>query len=80
MRAVSAEHVRGVEGDMVLKPGIVIMAEPNPITPDGMFGIFRGHTFIVNDRGPRGCRCVSAGDCGRGVTLPGCNRTVTRQR
>jgi Xaa-Pro aminopeptidase len=48
---VSAEHVKGVEGDMVLKPGMVIMAEPNPITPDGMFGIFLGHTFIVNDKG-----------------------------
>ncbi len=48
---VSAEHVRGIEIDMVLKPGMVIMAEPNPITPDGMFGIFLGHTFIVNDTG-----------------------------
>lgn len=35
---VAAEHVKGVEGDMVLKPGMVIMAEPNPITADGMFG------------------------------------------
>jgi Xaa-Pro aminopeptidase len=48
---VSAEHVRGVEGDMVLKPHMVIMAEPNPITPDGMFGIFLGHTFIVTEKG-----------------------------
>ncbi len=48
---VSAEHVRGIEIDKVLKPGMVIMAEPNPITPDGMFGIFLGHTFIVNDTG-----------------------------
>ena len=48
---VSAEHVRGVEIDMVLKPNMVIMAEPNPITPDGMFGIFLGHTFIVTQSG-----------------------------
>jgi len=48
---VSAEHVRGVEVDMVLKPGMVIMAEPNPITADGMFGIFLGHTFIVTETG-----------------------------
>ena len=48
---VSAEHVRGEEIDMVLKPGMVIMAEPNPITADGLFGIFLGHTFIVNDTG-----------------------------
>ena len=48
---VSAEHVRGIEVDKVLKPGMVIMAEPNPITPDGMFGIFLGHTFIINETG-----------------------------
>jgi Xaa-Pro aminopeptidase len=36
---------------MVLKPGMVIMAEPNPITADGLFGIFLGHTFIVNESG-----------------------------
>lgn len=48
---VAAEHVRGVEIDMVLKPGMVIMAEPNPITMDGLFGIFLGHTFIVNETG-----------------------------
>jgi Xaa-Pro aminopeptidase len=52
---VSAEHVRGVEGDMVLKPGMVIMAEPNPITADGLFGIFLGHTFIVTDSGHEIC-------------------------
>ena len=48
---VAAEHVRGVEGDMILKPGMVIMAEPNPITADGLFGIFLGHTFIVTESG-----------------------------
>jgi Xaa-Pro dipeptidase len=48
---VSAEHVRGFEVDMVLKPGMVIMAEPNPITADGLFGIFLGHTFIVTETG-----------------------------
>ncbi|HWE78539.1 MAG TPA: M24 family metallopeptidase, partial [Pseudolabrys sp.] len=48
---VAAEHVRGVADDMILKPGMVIMAEPNPITADGMFGIFLGHTFIVNETG-----------------------------
>src|SRR6266700_1938205 len=48
---ISAEHVKGVEVDMVLKPGMIIMAEPNPITPDGTFGIFLGHTFIVTEDG-----------------------------
>ena len=48
---ISAEHVTGTEADAVLKPGMVIMAEPNPITPDGMFGIFLGHTFILTANG-----------------------------
>src|SRR6476620_7332044 len=48
---VSAEHVRGLDVDMVLKPGMIIMAEPNPITADGLFGIFLGHTFIVTESG-----------------------------
>ena len=39
------------EIDKVLKPGMVIMAEPNPITADGLFGIFLGHTFIVTTDG-----------------------------
>src|SRR6266508_252896 len=48
---VTAEHVKAEAFETVLKPGMVIMAEPNPITPDGMFGIFLGHTFIVTDTG-----------------------------
>src|SRR5205807_1723707 len=48
---VAADHVSAAEFETVLKPGMVIMAEPNPITPDGMFGIFLGHTFIVTDTG-----------------------------
>src|SRR6267154_2607054 len=48
---VFCEHVKGEEVDMVLKPGMIIMAEPNPITPDGNFGIFLGHTFIVTNSG-----------------------------
>jgi Xaa-Pro aminopeptidase len=48
---VASDHISGIESDMVLKPGMVIMAEPNPITADGMFGIFLGHTYIVTDTG-----------------------------
>jgi Xaa-Pro aminopeptidase len=48
---VVAEHVAAEKFEEVLKPGMVIMAEPNPITADGMFGIFLGHTFIVTERG-----------------------------
>jgi len=48
---VTAEHVKAEPFEQVLKPGMVIMAEPNPITADGMFGIFLGHTFIVTETG-----------------------------
>jgi Xaa-Pro aminopeptidase len=48
---VVAEHVSAEKFEEVLKPGMVIMAEPNPITADGLFGIFLGHTFIVTDTG-----------------------------
>ena len=48
---IASDHISGIESDMMLKPGMIIMAEPNPITADGMFGIFLGHTFIINDKG-----------------------------
>jgi Xaa-Pro dipeptidase len=46
---VFAERTEAGEIDKVLKPGMIIMAEPNPITADGLFGIFLGHTFIVTE-------------------------------
>ena len=48
---ITSDHIGGLDSDMVLKPGMIIMAEPNPITADGMFGIFLGHTFIITDTG-----------------------------
>ena len=48
---VTAEHVKAEPFEEVLQPGMVIMAEPNPITADGLFGIFLGHTFIVTESG-----------------------------
>ena len=48
---VVAEHISAEAFDMIQKPGMVIMAEPNPITPDGLFGIFLGHTLIVTETG-----------------------------
>jgi Xaa-Pro aminopeptidase len=48
---IIAEKVLADDFDSVVKPGMVIMAEPNPITADGMFGIFLGHTFIVTRDG-----------------------------
>src|SRR5216684_7046990 len=48
---VFAERTEAREADKVFLPGMVTMAEPNPITADGMFGIFLGHTFIVTKDG-----------------------------
>src|SRR5215831_15549579 len=48
---IVTERTEADEIDKVLKPGMIIMAEPNPITADGMFGIFLGHTFIVTGDG-----------------------------
>ncbi|MCM2477364.1 aminopeptidase P family protein [Rhizobium sp. CG5] len=37
--------------EQVLRPGMVIMPEPNPITPDGLLGMFVGHTYIITQDG-----------------------------
>ena len=49
---IAADHIGGSADDMIIKPGMIITAEPNPITADGMFGIFLGHTYIINEGGP----------------------------
>jgi len=48
---IAADHIDGSPSDMTFKPGMIIMAEPNPITADGMFGIFLGHTYIITETG-----------------------------
>lgn len=37
--------------DEILRPGMVLMPEPNPISADGRLGMFVGHTFIVTETG-----------------------------
>jgi Xaa-Pro dipeptidase len=48
---VFQDHIDVEPFEEILKPGMVVMAEPNPVTADGMFGIFLGHTFIVTETG-----------------------------
>jgi Xaa-Pro aminopeptidase len=48
---VFQDHIDVKPFEEVMRPGMVIMAEPNPITMDGMLGMFVGHTFIVTDKG-----------------------------
>lgn len=48
---VFTEQVVAEPFEEVMRPGMVVMAEPNPITADGMLGMFVGHTFIVIEDG-----------------------------
>ncbi len=48
---VFVEGARTHDYDAVLRPGMVLMPEPNPISADGRLGMFVGHTFIVTDAG-----------------------------
>ncbi|NVO15621.1 MAG: aminopeptidase P family protein [Rhodoplanes sp.] len=48
---VYTERVEAEPFEQAFKPGMVFMAEPNPISADGRFGIFLGHTFIVTASG-----------------------------
>ena len=48
---VFAEGVVAEPFEQIMRPGMVLMPEPNPITADGMFGMFVGHTYIVNEMG-----------------------------
>ena len=48
----AAPHVYVEEAeDGVMRPGQVVMLEPNPITADGNLGMFYGHTYIVTEDG-----------------------------
>jgi Xaa-Pro aminopeptidase len=48
---VYAGSVEAEPFEEVMVPGMVVMAEPNPITADGLLGMFVGHTFIVTEDG-----------------------------
>ncbi len=48
---VSVKDIRAKDGDRTLQPGMVIMSEPNPITPDGRLGSFIGRTYIITETG-----------------------------
>jgi Xaa-Pro aminopeptidase len=48
---VFADRVVAEPFEELMRPGMVIMAEPNPISADGMLGMFVGHTFIVTGDG-----------------------------
>ena len=48
---VRVDGVHADPEDRVMRPGMELMLEPNPITPDGMLGLFYGHTFLLTETG-----------------------------
>ncbi|MFQ5860390.1 MAG: M24 family metallopeptidase [Dehalococcoidia bacterium] len=48
---VLVNGVRADEADLVMKPGMTLMLEPNAISADGLLGMFFGHTFIITEEG-----------------------------
>jgi Xaa-Pro dipeptidase len=48
---VRVDGVHAEPGDEVIRPGMVLMLEPNPVTPDGLLGLFYGHTFLITETG-----------------------------
>jgi Xaa-Pro dipeptidase len=54
---IFTERVAAEPFEQDMRPGMVLVVEPNPVTADGMLGMFLGHTFIVTDAGRE---CVDA--------------------
>ena len=48
---VRVDGVHAEPADRVMRPGMELMLEPNPITPDGLLGLFYGHTFLLTETG-----------------------------
>ena len=45
------DHVVAGDDELDLEAGTVAMLEPTIITPDGLFGIFFGRTYVLTDGG-----------------------------
>jgi Xaa-Pro dipeptidase len=45
------EELKAHDYELVIKPGMELMLEPNPITADGTLGLFFGHTYLITDDG-----------------------------
>ncbi len=64
---VRVDGVHAEPEDQVMKPGMTLMLEPNPITPDGLLGLFCGHTFIITESG---CESVTGGALPGLIVMP----------
>jgi Xaa-Pro aminopeptidase len=54
---ISTDRLEAQPFEEVLRPGMVLVVEPTPVTADGLLGMFFGHTFIVT---PEGKECVDS--------------------
>lgn len=50
---ISTDGVRAFPYERIIQPGMALMLEPCPITPDGLLGMFFGHTYIIAENGVR---------------------------
>jgi Xaa-Pro aminopeptidase len=50
---VFVDHIEAEPYEFTLKPNMTLMLEPNPIMPNGSFGIFLGHSFSITNDGHR---------------------------
>lgn len=50
---IGADGPHGEEMEWLLRSGMTLMLEPNPITLDGRLGLFLGHTYLITDDGHR---------------------------
>lgn len=48
---VGVDRIEAERYERALRPGMTLMLEPNPITRDGVFGIFTGHTYLMTEGG-----------------------------
>jgi Xaa-Pro aminopeptidase len=84
---VGVDRIEAEPYERTLRAGMTLMLEPNPITPDGMFGMFTGHTYLITERGadrvtPFPLELPVAGSpAGRGARAPGgAGRAAPRRR
>jgi len=50
---VNVDKVEAEPYEFELRPNMTLMLEPNPISPDGNFGIFLGHSYVITESGCR---------------------------
>ncbi len=50
---VNVHNVDAEPYELEMKPNMTLMLEPNPISPDGTWGIFMGRSYVITESGHR---------------------------